>query len=808
MRRSKSATLPRRLPRSPIAVAVLLACPAVLAQEQRGLEEIIVTAQKRSENLQDVPISIQALGNEKLEELNIQKFTDYVQMLPSVAMQPSVAGGTGFSLVYMRGVVTGGDGQATTSQPSVGMYLDEQPITTIQGNLDIHMYDIERVEALSGPQGTLYGASSQAGTIRIITNKPDPSAFSASYALEGNIVDGDDTGYVAEGHVNLPIGDSAALRVVGWKRNDAGWIDNLKRTRNFSGDISTTADDTSIENSRYAGDNYNTVDTVGARAALRVNLGENWSITPTVQTQTAESHGSWGDDLSNTFSNGKYEVAHFKKEYIEDKWTQIGLTVDGSIGNFDVVYSGNYLDRDFDGSFDYTDYSFWYDSAYTTGYFSALHFDDNGDPIPPAARYTNNDGYKRQSHELRISSPADKRVRGMLGVFYQKQEHDFEQQFQVEGLGLQMQMNRDEPNGNRFPNVVYLNNMDRVDTDKAVFGSVSFDVTDKIELTAGLRYFKPEVTVKGFFGFGLGFTEQGWSSNGENRCNLFPNGQQDYKDTPCLNVDKGIKESEHVSRLNVNYKATDDVLFYATWSEGYRPGGINRNPFAGDFKSDFLTNWEAGWKTTWMDNRLQFNGAVFLEQWDDFQIAFLGANGITQVANGPTADIIGTEMQLQWAVSDSLMLSSAIAYYDSELKDPYANYDEDGNITEILAPKGSPLPITPEFKGNVVARYTFPIGDFESYVQGAVAYESSRPSTLDVADNDVLGDIPSSTVFDLSAGIRKDSYSLDLFIDNVLNEDSLLYVTTQCTVGVCGVNQTYGYRLQPMTIGLKFSQKF
>ena len=160
--------------------------PALMAQQQ--LEEIIVTAQKRAENMQDVPISIQALGTEQLEQLHVNNFKDYVAMLPSVTMAPGAGGGygagAGYAAVYMRGVTTGGDGQAITSVPSVGMYLDEQPITTIQGNLDIHMYDIARVEALAGPQGTLYGASSQAGTIRIITNRPDPTGFDAGYGLE------------------------------------------------------------------------------------------------------------------------------------------------------------------------------------------------------------------------------------------------------------------------------------------------------------------------------------------------------------------------------------------------------------------------------------------------------------------------------------------------------------------------------------------------------------------------------------------------------------------------------------------------
>ena len=226
--------LPKRphlsLARTPLASAVLLALasPSLMAQDTSTLGEVIVTAQKREQSLQDVPISIKALDSQTLDELNIQGFKDYVQFLPTVTMAASDGAGSGYNAVYMRGIATGGDGQATTSLPSVGMYLDEQPITTIQGNLDVHLYDIARVEALAGPQGTLYGASSQAGTIRIITNKPDPSGFAASYALEGNYVDAEEPGYVAEGMVNLPIGENAAIRLVGWVQPRRG-VDRQRR---------------------------------------------------------------------------------------------------------------------------------------------------------------------------------------------------------------------------------------------------------------------------------------------------------------------------------------------------------------------------------------------------------------------------------------------------------------------------------------------------------------------------------------------------------------------------------------------------
>jgi iron complex outermembrane recepter protein len=842
---ARSTLVPRRIPRTPIAVAIALACQPVMAQQ---LEEIIVTAQKRAENMQDVPISIQALGTEQLEELHVNNFRDYVQMLPSVTMAPGAGGGygagAGFSAVYMRGVTTGGDGQAITSVPSVGMYLDEQPITTIQGNLDIHMYDIARVEALAGPQGTLYGASSQAGTIRIITNRPDPTAFDAGYGLEANMVDGDDSGYIAEGFINVPIGDQAAIRIVGWYREDAGWVDNVLATRTFSVDATDPDDDITVDNAEFAEDDYNTMETYGARAALRVDLNDNWTVTPTFMIQNQYSDGSWGDDLNDYISSGDNAVSHFKEEYTDDEWWQAGLTIEGNISNFDLTYSGNYLDRNVEASFDYSDYSYFYDQIYYTGYFARLFFDNNDeradgvdDPdvgregdslVPPVHRYYNDDKYTKQSHELRISSPQDKRVRGLLGVFWQEQEHDFWQPFLVEGLADIMLP--DQGANPLFADIVYLNSMDRKDTDEAIFGSVSFDITEQLELTGGLRFFKAETTVKGFFGFGLGFTQshapsdpselpgepgssanggddafldigQAWSRNGEWRC---PS-QETVGDKPCINVNRKVESDDHVGRINLNYKVTDDVLLYATWSEGFRPGGINRNPFVGDYEADFLTNWELGWKTQW-GGSVQFNGAVFFLEWDDLQRAFPGSNGITQVDNAPSAEIKGVEAQLLWALTDNFRVSAAAAYYDTELTSDY--FEIQSGVPVVTAPEGTQLPITPEFKGNLIARYDFPVGEFEAHLQGAYTYEGSRPSELVPAENEFKnGDIPSSSVLDLSAGIGRNTWLLELFVKNATDEDAPIYVGQECAVFVCGV-QTYGLRRPPLTVGLKFSQEF
>ncbi len=846
----KTSSETQSFTRTPIAAGVVLALasPALMAQEDSfAIEEVVVTAQKRAQNLQDVPISIQALGGEAIQELNLANFNDYTKMLPSVAMEynGSTGAGSSFSLIYMRGISTGGDGQATTSLPSVGMYLDELPITTVQGNLDVHMYDIARVEALAGPQGTLYGASSQAGTIRIITNKPELGTFSANVQATADIVDGDDTGGKLEGYVNIPIGDSAAVRIVGWSRSDAGWVDNQEGSRTFFGVAADPADDIVVPNKGK--DNYNTLDTTGARASLRIDLGENWTVTPQLMYQKSEGEGSWGDDLNDFGATGKNAVLHTLPEFTEDEWMMAGLTIEGSIGNFDVVYSGSYLERDVAASFDYADYSYWYDAIYTTGYYSDLHFSDTGtralpnyfadqgywDPadvgerVMSGARYTNDDRYTKNNHEIRISTDQDKSIRGMIGYFTQKQFHDFEQHWIVDDLSPKLWLDQDNPGNEAFEDTVYLNSLYRTDRDQAVFGSVDFDIGDKTVLTLGARFFEPEVGVKGFFGFGSQWStgDPGganspasfnlWSGTGELNCDLVDgdegwtpsfNGRENWKDKPCLNVDKTQKESDSVYRVNLSRDIGDDHMVYFTWSEGYRPGGVQRNPTAGKYDADFLTNIEIGWKTQWMDNRVQFNGAIFTQSWDDIQVSFTGENAITAVNNGPTASVDGLEANLIWLPTDGLRISVAGAFYDTALEDDYCNFTA-GICTEVLAPKGTALPTTADFKGNLIARYTFPIGRFDSYVQGAVAHNGKRLADLDQTVAPIIGDLPAWTTLDISAGIQSDTWALDLFVSNATNEDAPLYITAECTLETCG-NQLYGVRHRPTTVSLRLSLDF
>jgi outer membrane receptor protein involved in Fe transport len=797
--------------RAPLASAVLLALAPAHAQQPTGLEEVVVTAQKRGEeSLQDVPMSIQAIGSEKLEELNITKFDDYVKFLPSVSYQTF---GPGFAFIYMRGVSSGGDGNHSGPLPSVGVYIDEQPITTITGALDLHLYDIARVESLAGPQGTLYGASSQAGTIRIITNKPDPSGFSASYGIEGNTVSKGDMGYLAEGHVNVPIGDNAAIRLVGWARHDAGYIDNVSFQRTWFGcSLVAPADDCTTDSTPLAEDDFNEVDTYGARAALRIDLNDNWTVTPTVMAQRMYADGVSGYDVTQ----GELQTAHVYPDWSKDKWWQAALTVEGKIANLDVVYAGAYLDRQIDSQLDYSDYSYFYD-AYGSYYYSQYITDADGNPT--IGQYIwGSDGFKKMSHELRISTPADRRVRFVGGLFWQEQTHDIEQNYRVDNLNPDYWVTG-------WEDTIWLTQQERVDRDEALFGELSFDITDKLTATGGLRFYQFDNTLEGFFGYG----DWGWSSTGEFQCNDLGL-TEPYRGAPCKYMDKRTKDDDYIGKANLTYNFTDDHLMYATWSEGFRPGGINRRGTLPPYSADFLTNYEVGWKTAWAGGSVRFNGAAFMEQWDDFQFALLGQNGLTEIKNAAEAEIQGVEMDLTWALTDSFQISGGVAFIDSELTAPYCGFvdpatqipvavdpcpdlqdlDEDGDTTETFAPEapeGTELPVTPEFKANLTLRQEFQLGSWDSYWRVSLVHKGESRADLRDAANDILGDQPSYEIIDLSASFAKGSYSFELFVNNVADERTVLYRYVQCGEDICGP-QPYVVTTPPRTIGLKFTQRF
>lgn len=799
--------------------------PATPAQPASGrtatLEAVTVTAQKRTENLQKVPISLEVLGEQKLDELNVTKFDDYVKFLPSVAYQTF---GPGFAQVYMRGVASGGDGNHSGSLPSVGVYLDEQPITTIQGPLDLHIYDVSRVEALAGPQGTLYGASAQAGALRIITNKPDPSGFAAGYGFEVNGVSHGGLGHVAEGFVNVPLSERAAIRLVGWNKHDAGYIDNKPGDRQFPvrvdedgnpaswGGVLTNRDCTSTDQLVCTGraeDDYNDVDTTGARLALRVDLNENWSITPMIMGQKQVANGSFAFDEEV----GDLALNHFYKERSDDRWWQAAMTVEGKIGNFDLTYAYAHLKRDVDVDSDYNDYGFWYDTLYE---YNA--YDANDAFINPSQYIQGKDRYKKDSHELRLSSPSEDRLRLTAGLFWQTQKHGIEQRYKIDGFGPQYSIHG-------WPETIWLTKQDREDHDEAVFGELSYDfIPDVLTGTIGGRHFRSDNSLKGFFGFSYGWFPG--ATYGEAVCvaqfGEDPANWPPFNGAPCEVFDKRVKESGTLGKANLTWQITPNKMVYATWSEGYRPGGINRRGTLPPYLSDYLTNYELGWKTSWGDNRLTFNGSVFHQEWEDFQFSILGANGLTEIKNANQASIDGVEMDINWAATYNLTVGAGAAFYDAKLTENYCGFtDEAGNpVTDCAqpeAPDGTQLPVTPKFKGNLVTRYHFNIGNLDAFVQGAVVHVGKRTSDLRVAEREILGELDAYTTADLSAGVSRDNWSLSVYVNNVFDERAEISRFTNCVEAVCGASgvvpeypngQVYTITNQPRTFGIKWSQQF
>ncbi len=773
--------------------------PAAAASVQE--EQVVVTAQKRTENLQDVPIAITAITTKTLHDLKVDSFNDYARLVPSLSYKSGGGGGSadgpGTNNVYFRGVASGENANHSASLPSVGTYLDEQPITTITGALDIHIFDIARVEALAGPQGTLYGASSQAGTIRIITNKPDFAGTYGAVNLEVNKVAHGDWGYSGEGFVNLPVSSNVAARIVGWYRRDGGWIDNIRgqyEMTEFAPFGDPTGNTLILDNEDFAEDDYNDVTTYGARAALRIDLDDTWTITPQLIGQVQKANGSFAEERGLD----DYETMQFNNEELKDKWFQAALTVEGKIGNFEVTYAGSFMKRQVDSELDYSDYAYFYNEL--AGY-GAYWYDNDYNPIVPNQLVIADDSFKKQSHELRLTSPADRRLRLVAGLFYQRQEHNIEQNYIIPGITDNFVVPGTDGN-------IWLTKQVRIDRDYAAFGELSFDITPQFTATAGGRWYKFDNSLVGFFGF-----SDNYGGTGVAQCF----GPPQVAGSPCTNLDKETKDTGFVHRLNLTYKPNDDVLVYGTWSRGFRPGGINRRGTFPPYKPDFLTNYELGAKLSFARGA-HFNVAGYVQDWDDMQVSVLGENGLTVVRNVGSARIWGIEADLLLRPITGLTWSTGVAYNNGTLQEDFC-FDEEAEVCDpgLLAEDGERLPLTARWKGSTRARYEWPLSaTMNAHVQGLLSYEGKRRRDLRPGINAIYGNLKAYAEVDLSAGVETGPWTADLFVKNVFDARGQLSKSIQCNEATCGDpdggtaigGKIYTVVSRPRTVGLRVGYKF
>ena len=751
--------------------------------------EIIVTATKRSESIQKVPISLQALSTETLAQHQVSNLDDYTKLLPSVSFQTY---GPSQSDISIRGVSTGGINLPGGSLPTVGIYVDEVPVSTIGAMLDVHAYDLARVEALSGPQGTLYGASSLAGTVRLITNKPDPSKLSAGYDLNLNKFGKGGVGGSVEGFFNAPLGEGVAIRVVAYDVRDGGYIDNTLKSRTYTLSDADPTNDLTVNNRPFVKKNFNTVDTYGGRVALGIELDDNWTVTPTLLAQHQKAKGTFGFDPRA----GDLDVHEFTPDLNIDKWYLATLTIQGKVGDFDLTYAGGYLNRKIHNDQDYSYYTVYYDNI--SGYTNFP--DGKGGFLDPTQRYHNDQSISKLSQEFRIASDKANRFRFTAGLFYQRQANQNLADYFVPGLaatGYPVTHGDD----------IFTTNTHIVDRDYAGFVDASFDIIPSVTANAGVRVFKAHNTLSGFSGFASNARDVG--------CTLPINL------ATCRNIigtngtgtpGKVYKESGETHKFNLTWQIDNDHMVYATYSTGFRPGGNNRRPGINPYDADRIDNFELGWKTAWLDRHLHVNGAVYYEKWKKLQytLAPIGAVGVVNIYNSGNADIKGAEFTVAYNTG-GLSLSASGTYTDAKLTTPFCQINAAGNtdcsLAAPAAPKGTRLTVQPRFKGTGTARYDFDLGGHESFVQASVLRQGAARQFLATADDAAVGRTKGFTTVDFSAGMTFGEFKVEAYIQNAFDKRGIASLNTFCAPTYCGVNAR-SYPTKPQLFGMKFSQRF
>lgn len=756
-----SANLEPVQARNAIAVAVSTAvggyaAPAVAQQESgasAGIEEITVTARKREENLQDISGSIQALTGADLKRQGLVNMEDVIRFLPSVT---HVGGTAGANKIIFRGVSD--NPGAFIAASSAALYIDEQPLTQFSINPEPRMVDIERVEALAGPQGTLYGDSSQSGTLRIITNKPDPTGFSAS--VDGMARAGSDSSASHEisGVLNMPlIEDKFAIRLVGFSARDGGFIDNVLGVSPMQG---------TKDNSDVVDDDINSVDHLGGRVSAKWFLNEDWSITASTIFQRSEADGR--NDYDPTV--GDLKTVKFFKDTRDDEWYQGALTIEGRVGNVDLTSITSYFDRKIDYVFDRTTYSAYFNYNFCPYYAYYCWSGTTQYDQDTVGFNTLNQTNDRITQEVRLSSTTDK-YNWVLGAFYEEKSEDWVYRARtpefLTTLSYYSWLTYYAPS-NTDPS--WWLSADSTDWEQwAVFGNFTYNFTDNFSAEVGLRYFDQEVDRTYFV---------------DKPFIISPN----WPDV----VNPNTSHSDTVPKISLSWDIDDDKMLYVLYSEGFRAGGANRNrtPFTTIpqiYEPDLLKNIEVGLKSLWLDNRLQLNATIYRGDWENYQIELLDPSFRpcepgeiddidfcnqpfqVMVANVGDAQQTGIEIDLKIAPTDQLDLGLNLNWVEAET----------ASVVQVTTtvPKGTQLPNVPELKFNTYMQYNWPI----SAGQGADMYFRAQYSWQDKSRNQ-LEEIDPYTVVqdsygiaDLKLGLRTGDWVLEASLNNAFDERAELY---------------------------------
>ena len=733
-----------------IASAVLVSANTI-AQDDMMIEEVIVSAQKKTENLQNVPISVTTLSSDELDSLNIKDFADYVLQLPAAS---AVQRRPGQGQIFMRGISDGGNNNQSLQGPAVAIYLDESPVTMIGDNLDVHVYDIERVESLTGPQGTLYGAASQAGNLKIITKKPS-GEFDSGFNLSAESTRGGDGSTMVEGFVNIPLSQNAALRFVGFNDRDGGFIDSVNDSITYPLSGITRSNEVFVE------DNFNDAVKEGYRAALRVDLNENWKLDVNYMGQETSTNGVWDH---NPDELGEYNVSRFYDDKTHDEWTRFSATVTGDLGFADLTFTTSSLERDFEVLSDYSHYSI---DGYVEGYYTCYEY-YFGPCVDPSIQFENDTHQEYDTTEIRLSSKEGEKFNWIIGAFQTENVTDYDSQWHVPAINPDAAVPGSK-------DLYYQTDQVRAEDESAVFGEIYYQINDKMELTLGHRKFDNETTLKGFVG-------TIW----------WPNSLYGSTTRPD-NVNSLYDGSDSISKVNLSYQVDNNSMIYITRSEGYRPGGANRTTQLGaTYDADFLTSTEFGFKSISMGGRLRVNGAMYQMDWDDIQLGWFDSSIslLGLVDNIGKANSNGFEVDAKYILSDTVTVAVGYANNEAVLKEDYVLRGS------VEARDGQDLPFTPDTKYNVTINVD--TGDTSS-LQFNYVFVDEMWNDLFYDDREMQDSYGIANLsFTTQVG---ENSSMQIYMDNIFDEVAQLYINSEDIQRLTTVNR-------PTTVGVKFSWNY
>lgn len=795
--------------------------------DARRLTTVTVTATKRSESAQSIPVAVNAIGEQELEALGVKNFSDYLIQLPGVTAGGS---GPGQNTIYIRGLASTTPNLTTAGvaglAPNVAFYLDEQPLAQPGRNLDVYAADLKRVEVLSGPQGTLFGASSQAGTVRLITNKPDFSGFDASLKASTSFTEGGEMSNSVEAMLNVPVSDKLALRGVVYTDNQGGYIDNVGGTRSVAesarfrpagtvrangtvvsanregfqaGDSRLGVNFISANNSGIAENDFNDTVYAGFRLSGAYEFNSDWSLLVTHAQQQLDSEGVFFADPELD----DYDIQRFSEDDMEDTFHNTSWTLEGRLGMLEALYTGAYTERTTDQTVDYSDYLF-------VGQYLPYYICDGAVTYPGAAGpagtcqapnlfVNSSTETKVQTHELRFNTPRENRFRATFGGFYSDLELTELNDFTYPGSEAVIGFNGVVGFGPNFPltntavtgaignaapgyfsdpgpfpeGVIFRNDVLRTDEQLGLFGEATFDLTEQFAVTVGARWYDIEVDLEGsanssFFNLGATTDAQVFGTNIS--AQFAPNNTVGAPDKAATDG--------AIYKLTGTWTPNSDMLFYATYSEGFRPGLLNRPggaagpggytvPFAVD--TDEVKNYELGWKTELFNNSLRFNGSAFFVEVEGLQTTIFDPSIVNLFFsdNAANAEIQGLEGDFTWAPFevDGLTIAGAFSILDTE-------------ITEVLTPTndvlvGAELAFAPAWQGNIRARYEW---DLEREIGGSNLTAHIMPQLVfsDDSVSDIIeinkADIDGYATLGTTLGVTADQWSAELFATNLTNE--------------------------------------